>query len=165
MLSKLKKAVLFIQEEILVISSIFMFTLLFIGAVMRVVFKTDFYGLEEIVMLFAFWQYFIGTSYAGYEDTHIQADMLTPYIKSEKAKHVLALVKYILSLVLCALTTVWCVQFISWYFVKMPVTAIFRIPLAVTHFPILVGFTLWTFYIIGHIIVTITEMRKGGEAR
>lgn len=163
MLSKIKKTILFIQEEILIISSILMFSLLAIGAIMRVVFKTDFYGLEEIVMLFAFWQYFIGTSYAGYEDSHIQADMIMPYLKSQKAKNRMRLVKHILSLGLCILTTVWSAQFIAWYFVTKPVTAIFRIPIVITHFPILVGFTLWTFYIIGHLIVTISEIKKEGE--
>lgn len=160
MLSKLKKVVLFIQEEILVISSIFMFMLLGIGAIMRVCFKIDFYGQEEIVMLFAFWQYFIGTSYAGHEDTHIQADMLSPYIKNPRKKNILAVVKYVVSLALCVLTTVWCVQFMLWYLQTKPSTSIFHIPLYITQLPILVGFALWTFYTLGHLILAVSELRK-----
>lgn len=159
MFSKIKKIIVWIQEEILVISSILMFTLIAIGAFMRYILKKDFYGLEEIVMLFAFWQYFIGTSYAGYEDSHIEADMISPYIKSFRFKKILAIIKYTLSLLLAALTTVWSAQFLLWYLETKPVTAIFRIPVAITHFPILIGFGLWTVFIVGHLIREIKTLK------
>ena len=35
--------------------------------------------------------------------------------------------------------------------------------IAITQLPILVGFFIWNFYILGNLFVTVVEMRKGGK--
>ena len=46
------------------------------SVVLRYCFKQNFYGSDEVIMLFAFWLYFMGAVYGSYENSHIKADLL-----------------------------------------------------------------------------------------
>ncbi len=54
-IKKINKKFIDIQQYIMIGCSLLISGMIFLGAIMRYVFKTDFYGLEELVMIFAFW--------------------------------------------------------------------------------------------------------------
>lgn len=164
-MKKIAKIVLGAQHWILILSTAIMIGIITVGAFMRYVLKTDFYGSEELVMVFAFWQYFIGMSCAGQEDSHITADMIKPLIKFKRGKAAVDIVRHTLSLIICVLGTVWCFQMIQWYLRDKALTAIFRLPFALTQFPILLGFLLWCFYIAMHLIHSVIALKEGEAAQ
>ena len=65
---------------------------IFASVLLRYVFKSDLYGLEEIVTLATMWLYFMGGVDGSYEDSHIDADVLSLAIKSEKTKRILKII-------------------------------------------------------------------------
>lgn len=159
-MSKLNDIVLKIQENIMVVSSIIIAFMILMSAVMRYVFHTDFYGMEEIVIILAFWLYFLGSAYAAHEDSHINADLLSSFATTKKSKNILAIIKYTLSFAVSLLTTVWCVEFIAWNIGMNPKTPVFSIPLLTSQVSILVSFALMTIYILGHLLKSIKELRS-----
>ena len=60
--------------------------IIFLAVLLRYVFHSDLYGYEEIVVIFAFWLYFIGGSYGSYTRTHITADVVSVYVPDGKLK-------------------------------------------------------------------------------
>lgn len=48
------------QRFVIIVSSLFVVASIGATVVLRYIFKTDLYGLEEIVVIFAFWLYFMG---------------------------------------------------------------------------------------------------------
>ncbi len=159
-LKRINKVLIGIQEYIMIFSSVLIAGMIFIGAVMRYILKTDFYGMEELLMIFAFWLYFIGSSVASYEDSHINAELLSAFIHNERIKGLLKIFKYFLSLLISLLTTKWCVEFIMWNLDKNPKTPVYGIPLLVPQSAILISFILMSIYILGHLVNSITEFKK-----
>ena len=59
MLKKLDNFLENIENIILIITGIAVCLLIFIGAMMRYIFKIDFYGSEEIILFISFWLYLL----------------------------------------------------------------------------------------------------------
>lgn len=135
-----------VQKAIMIITSIMVTALIFSGAVMRYVFKTDFYGLEEIILFVAFWLYFIGSSYGSYEKSQISADIVSVYIKNEKHKKLMRVITSFFTAGLSIMVCYWSIQFIAWSFKMNPVSPVFRLPMVIPQSSIAIGFILMTFY-------------------
>lgn len=158
-LKRVNKFLMGIQEYIMIFSSVTIVGMIFTGAVMRYILKMDFYGMEELLMIFAFWLYFIGSSVASYEDSHINAELLSAFIHNKKIKGVLKIFKYFMSLLISLLTTKWCVDYIMWNLDKNPKTPVYGISLLVPQSAILISFILMTIYILGYLVNSITEFK------
>ena len=164
MLKKINSATLKVMETILCISGSVSSILIIAGAFMRYVLKKDFFGMDEFIMLSAFWLYFIGSSYASWEDSHINADLVTSFVKNPKALKVLAIIKYSLSIAISSVTTFWCFQFVMWNIEKMPKTAVYKIPVITSQIPILISFIMMTIYLCMHLVIAIKkDYGKDGE--
>src|SRR5659263_290848 len=137
-----------LQRWIMIVTSIFMVVIVFASVVIRYIFKSDLYGIEEIVTMVAFWLYFIGSSYGSYEKTQISADLITNCLKKEKHKQLLNIIKLIISLVILTIVLFWAFQFILFSIKMDPRSAIYRFPMIVPQSSILIGFILMTFYTI-----------------
>jgi TRAP-type C4-dicarboxylate transport system permease small subunit len=159
-MSKLNDMVLKVQEYIMAVFSIVIAFMILMSAVMRYVFHTDFYGMEEIVIILAFWLYFLGSAYAAHEDSHINADLLSSFATTKKSKNILAIIKYSLSLLVSLLTTYWCVGFIVWNIGMNPKSPVYSIPLVISQVSILVSFALMSIYILGHLLNSVKELRN-----
>ncbi|PKL01653.1 MAG: hypothetical protein CVV55_08465, partial [Synergistetes bacterium HGW-Synergistetes-2] len=66
------KFLLKLQKALLVLSSCFVVLIMCVAVLLRYVFKTDLFGIEEIVVIAAFWLYFIGSSYGVYDKSHVK---------------------------------------------------------------------------------------------
>ncbi len=56
-----------LQEYVLVLTSSFLALAMFAEAFLRYVFKSDLFGIEEVLLLVVMWLYFIGGAYGSYE--------------------------------------------------------------------------------------------------
>jgi len=164
MLNKINSAALRVMEIILCISGSLASILIISGAFMRYVLGKDFFGMDEFIMLAAFWLYFIGSCYASWEDSHINADLVTSFVKNPKALKILKIIKYGLSIVISSVTMYWCFQSVLWNIEKMPTSAVYGIPVIASQIPILISFIMMTIYLCMHLIIVIKDDgKKDGE--
>lgn len=135
-----------IQKFIMATTSITIVAMIVIGVVTRYIFKIDFYGSEEIILMLSFWLYFMGAAQGSRDGSQISADILNSYIKSEGKRRIARLVKDFITFCICALVTSWTIQFIAWDLQMNPKSAVFRLPMLIPHTAVCLGFILMTLY-------------------
>ena len=64
---------LIVQRGFIIIAGCVVAVLIFIEVMLRYVFGSPLFGVEEMVTLIAMWLYFLGASYGAYERSHIKA--------------------------------------------------------------------------------------------
>ena len=143
--SLLWKLLVSIQKWLMIASSIFVVLIMCAVVVLRYVFRSDLYGIEEIVIIAAFWLYFMGSSYGVYDKSHVKADIL-PQMMSKKSQAFLSVVIRLTVSALCILFTYWSIDMISHSLKYMPRTTGLRIPIVVSQFSIFVGYFLMSIY-------------------
>lgn len=164
-IKKIDTIIEWISNWLLVITGIAVCVLIFAGAVMRYVFHTDFYGSEELILVAAFWLYFIGSSMAAKHDTQIKAEMLDMFIKNKVVLGVANIVKHIINLVMAAISSVWSIQYVSWNINMNVKSNVFRFPVVYAVLPIAISFILWTIYCIRDLINAIKSCRVAGSLK
>lgn len=153
-----------LQEYIVIVAGIAICLLITAAAITRYVFKVDFYGSEEYIMYVAFWLYFIGSSLAARDDSHINADMIGSFAKSERVKKVFAVVRQVISLVISLITTGWAFLYIMRSVRLGPTTAVLKAPMVLMQVPILISFALMDIYIVYYLWKAVKALRdqEGG---
>jgi TRAP-type C4-dicarboxylate transport system permease small subunit len=122
-----------IQEWLLTLTSVFVVLIMCVEVFLRYVIKSDLFGLEEIVVIAAFWLYFMGSSYGVYEKSHVKADIIPQMLKPRHQ----ALLSVVIRFTIAAL----CILY-SW----MPKTTGLRIPIFISQSSILIGYILMSLY-------------------
>lgn len=74
----------------------------FVQVVTRYILEVPVMGLEEMALYPTLWLYILGSVNASREDTQIRANVLEIFLKSHRAKVVLAIIAEFLSLVISA---------------------------------------------------------------
>ena len=94
---------------LMVVGSIASTACMVYSVILRYVFKGNFYGSDEVIMLFAFWLYFMGAAYGSFEDSHIKADLLSVYLKDMHIKDLFAIISEFaaISSLLCTAKRLW----------------------------------------------------------
>ncbi|GFI60852.1 hypothetical protein IMSAG049_00001 [Clostridiales bacterium] len=172
MLKKLDDGLEFIENWILILTGIAVCVLIFISAMMRYILKTDFYGSEEIILFTAFWLYFTGSSIAAKKDTHINANMISMFVKNKRVVAVFDIIKCVLSLGICIVATYWCFNYVTWSIQMKAASNVFKLPLAIGQLPIFISFFFWTLYLIRDVIKSFSGLKnaentnnmEGGDA-
>ena len=137
----------------------------FITIIARLVFKSDFPGMEEIVMLLAVWLYMFGAALGTYDDTHISADLVSTMIKSPRGKAVHKLYVFIINALISGyfLNLSW-----TWFQFNLqmnPLSTVWRFPMVIAYASILFGFVFIFAYTIMHLIKTVLKLARGDFAK
>lgn len=85
----------------------------FFQVMTRYVFEIPVMGLEETLLYPTLWLYVMGAVNASRENTHIRANVLEIFIKTDRQKNILAVVGEALSLIIGCWLTYW-----AWDFTK-----------------------------------------------
>ncbi len=83
----------------------------FVQVLTRYVFQIPVMGLEETMLYPTLWLYILGAVNASRENTHIRANVLEIFLKSERAHTILAIVGEIISLAVGLWLTTWAWEF------------------------------------------------------
>lgn len=142
----LSKGLLNAQGTIAIAASIFITLGVAAASILRYVFKTSLFGLEELILIAAFWMYFMGASYAASRKQHISAEIVSVYCKNRKAREIMILIAEFITLALSLLYTYWGAYFVYWGVTEGGTTPVYRLPIAVSQFAIFLGFVLMTWY-------------------
>ena len=129
---------------------------------LRYILKGNFYGSDEIILLFAFWLYFIGAAYGSYENSHIKADLLNVYIRNMRYKDGLNLIAQAMTVLVNCILLIWAFDSLRWALEKMPLTTSLKIPVAIPRSAIFVGLLLMAFYHIYYLYENTYKFIKKG---
>lgn len=134
-----------LQRFLAALSTVIVVFELGIVVVCRYIFEINVLGYDEIILIGAYWMYFIGSSYATWEETHVSADVLSIFV-SERTQQKLALFSKAVQ-VLVGLPLVYLsFDLVRWDILIDPRTIDWGIPYLIPHMGIFVGFTLMLFY-------------------
>ncbi len=134
------------QKIIMIVCSILIIIGISSQAAMRYLFKINFYGLDELIIIIAFWLYFMGSSYGSYEESHIKADIVSVYIKNKKLKEVFSLVASIITTAITLLFTYWALDLFIWGIVRQAKSPVLSIPMVIPQSAIFIGFVIMSIY-------------------
>lgn len=137
--------------------------MIIVAALLRYVFKIDFYGSEEFTLLAGFWLYFVGSISACRGKSQLNADMVTVFTKNKQIIRIFALLRDLLSLGICLLVVKWCWDYFSWQWMLHPVTSVHRIPKTFQQFPMCFSFVMWGIYLIRDCIKAFCAFSQGGN--
>ncbi len=163
MLKKLDDGLEFVENWILILTGIAVCVLIFISAMTRYIFKTDFYGSEELILFTAFWLYFTGSAMAAKKDTHINANMISMFVKNQKIVATFDFIKYLISLFISVIATYWCYNYVTWSIQMKAASNVFKLPVVIGQLPIFISFFLWTLYLIRDVIKSFGKIKHAGE--
>ena len=152
-----------VVKVVMIIGSVASTGLMVYSVILRYVFKGNFYGSDEVIMLFAFWLYFMGAVYGSYENSHIKADLLNVYIKNLRSKDVVALVAQILTIVVNTIVLVWAWKYFQMELTKWGLSTALKIPLVIPKSAVFFGFLLMEFYHICYFIHNLLQYIRNGH--
>jgi len=137
---------LVLQRNIMFYFSLILAFLITIGAFLRYVLHINMYGIEEIIAFFAFWLYFAGAAYGSFENSHIQADIVSSFVTNLKIRLIIQTFVDGVVFLLCILGIYAAWGMVSFSFKMGSQTAIWRFPLWTLQGSVLFGFVFMTLY-------------------
>jgi len=138
-------AMLKLQRFLAAVSTVIVVFELGIVVVCRYIFEINVLGYDEIILIGAYWMYFIGSSYATYEESHVSADVLSIFV-SEKTRHKLALFSKAVQVLVGIPLFYLSFDLVRWDIQIDPRTIDWGIPYLIPHMGIFVGFLIMLFY-------------------
>ena len=158
-------ALLRVQRIVMFITSLCVLSLMAAAAFMRYFLEMDFFGMEDLVLIVAFWMYFMGGAYASYEKSHISAEVVSAYIKNEHVKRVLKLMTAFITTAMSWIFSYWGYLLLLWGLESGRRTVMLHIHILVPQSAIILGFFLMTLYATVHFVNEIRsylDWRRGG---
>ncbi len=140
------RTLVLIKKAALIICSLGVMLMVVAAFFARYFFSYDLYGIEEFLMVVAFWLYFIGAAYGSYEKSHIEADFVQSIFGDTPVTRVVGHLRDVIELGVLVVLTYWSWLLITFAYVRSSVTPGWRIPLLVPQSAILVGFILMTLH-------------------
>ena len=102
-----------IETAIMVVSLVIILFLFAATILLRMVFKSDFPGMEEIVMALSVWMYMMGCAIACHTESHVSADLIKTIIKKRKPRLIHRIWMYSFNTFIGVYFTVLSLQWIS----------------------------------------------------
>lgn len=148
------------EEVCMVICGFFLCISITLMVFFRYILKINSYGLEEIILMFAVWLYFMGGAYGSYENSHVSANIVYFIIKDKKKLKVMAIIKDILTTLLCLTATFLEAQSFLWTLKMNPKSPVHRLPMIIPNFAVLFGLCLMSYYYLVYLVNDFKNIKK-----
>lgn len=148
---------LIFQRGFIIIAGCVVAVLIFVEVMLRYVFGSPLFGVEELVTMIAMWLYFLGASYGAYERSHIKAELVHLWFKTPRS---LAMVNSVASLitVILSLTMVsWSFPYFVWGIKEGETSQALLLPMVLSQSAIFFGSILMSIYFIAELADNILE--------
>lgn len=142
------KVPLFLQKCIMVGGGAVVGALIFTEVFLRYVLGSPLFGIEELILFIGMWLYFMGASYGAYERSHIKAELINIWCKSERSLAILRTVASIFTVILAVVLVTWTYPFFIWELKKGGTSQALLLPKIICQSAVFVGSILMAFYFI-----------------
>lgn len=148
------------QKFFMIICYMTAVTIVVVNVILRQIFKINFRGYDELIVIAVLWLYFISGSYATMAKDHITADVFSLIIKKPKTKAVHNTLVSLFEMFLLGYLVYLCIPYITWSIAKRPISPGLKIPLLVSQLAIITGLTFSLFYTVYYFLRDIKNMVK-----
>ena len=135
----------------------------FVQIITRYVLQVPVMGLEETMLYPTLWLYILGAVNASRENTHIRANVLEVFLKSERQQAILAIIGEIISLVVGLWLLNWAWGFTSYAWRVWRESPTLYIPTFYSDVALVVGLALMMFYTSLHLWVHVKTFLRGAS--
>jgi len=143
---------LFLQKFIMVVGGTVVGILIFVEVFLRYVLGSPLFGIEELILFIGMWLYFMGASYGAYERSHIKAELINIWCKSERSLAILRTVASIFTVILAVTLVTWTYPFFLWELKKGGTSQALLLPKIICQSAVFFGSVLMAFYFILELI-------------
>lgn len=133
----------------------------FVQVITRYVLQVPVMGLEETMMYPTLWLYIFGAVNASRENTHIRANVLEIWLKTDRQHTILAIIGEIISLAVGMWLLSWAWDFTRYAWRVWKESPTLYIPTFYSDVALLVGLTLMMIYTAWHLLGHVRSLNKG----
>jgi TRAP-type C4-dicarboxylate transport system permease small subunit len=151
------------ERAVVVTCCIAIVGLVFLTVILRYFFKTNFQGMEELIMLFAFGIYFIGGAIGSHDESQITADVMSFFIKRPKSVYLLRAIQNVIDAALIFVCGVFATKQMLFVLGEGTRTVGLKLPTWIIYTVILVGFFLMAMYSAYHFVNYLIKRRAMDE--
>jgi TRAP-type transport system small permease protein len=135
-----------LQKWFMIVAGSAVVLLVFIQVLLRYVFGSPLFGIEELVCLIAMWLYFIGASYGAYERSHIKADLMHLWFRTPRSLAFANSVSSAVTLLLAAVMVHWSYPYFVWGIKRGETSQALLLPMVLSQSAVFFGAILMCFY-------------------
>ncbi|MDW3204781.1 MAG: TRAP transporter small permease subunit [Alphaproteobacteria bacterium] len=133
----------------------------FVQVITRYVLEVPVMGLEETMMYPTVWLYILGAVNASRENSHIRANVLEIFLKTDRGHTILAIIGEVISLVVGLWLLTWAWQFTQYAWRVWRESPTLYIPTFYFDMALVIGLALMMVYTALHLIRHIRDLRTG----
>ncbi len=133
----------------------------FVQVITRYVLQLPVMGLEETMMYPTLWLYILGSVNASREDTHIRANVLEIFLKTDRQHRILAIIGEVISLIVGLWLLSWAWEFTTYAWRVWKESPTLYIPTFYSDVALVVGLGLMMLYTALHLVRHIRALNTG----
>jgi TRAP-type C4-dicarboxylate transport system permease small subunit len=136
----------------------------FVQVIMRYVLQVPVMGLEETMLYPTLWLYILGSVNSSRENTHIRANVLEIFVKTEREHTILAILGEIISLIVGLWLLSWAWDYTQYAWRVWRESSTLYIPTFYSDIALLVGLGLMMAYTAGHLVAHVHTLLMGAPS-
>lgn len=129
----------------------------------RYVLKTPLVGIDEATLYTSIWLYMLGAAGAAYEKSHITANVLDTFLKTNRSKIILEIIANIVSIVVCSWLFYWVWDFIKYSWRTWRETSALYWPVFYADIPILICMIAVVIFLFRDLFNNAKSLKNSGE--
>jgi TRAP-type C4-dicarboxylate transport system permease small subunit len=149
---KIWKGLLYLQKGFMIVAGCFVTVLVFIEVLLRYVFGSPLFGVEELVCLIAMWLYFMGATYGAYDRSHIKAELIHLWVKTPRSYALVRSLTSFITLVLSIIMIKWSYPYFIWGITKGETSQALLLPMVLSQSAIFFGAILMSLYFLVELV-------------
>ncbi len=146
-----------LQKWFMIVAGCTVTVLVFVEVMLRYVFGSPLFGVEEMVCLIAMWLYFVGASYGAYERSHIKAELVHLWFKTQRSHAIVNTFSSTITMVLAIIMIKWSYPYLIWGIKKGETSQALLLPMVLSQSAIFFGSILMTLYFLVELVDNIHE--------
>ena len=135
-----------LQRWFLIVGGCLITILVFIEVLLRYVFESPLFGIEELIVFIAMWLYFIGASLGAYDRTHIKADVIHVWVKSARGMAIIHTINSVITVTLSTIMAFWGYDYFIFGIQRGGESPALRLPLVLPQSAVFIGAILMAIY-------------------
>ena len=135
-----------VQRFIVMLLLIVIPLLVVMQVILRYVLQMPLMGIEEIMLFPTIWLYMLGGGVASHERDHIQAGILTLYIKKERSMAIFYLVRTVIAFLISCWLTYWAFKYFAYSFRVWKLSNLLYLPLFFGESAMFIGLLSMTYF-------------------